>query len=60
VIDTHEIELALWMPLEEFFLHEEMSRFQKTLVYSALENEGLTFLDSDEFFSSKQYVEVYG
>jgi hypothetical protein len=48
------------MPLEEFFLHEEMSRFQKTLVYSALENEGLTFLENDKFFPSKQHVEVYG
>jgi ADP-ribose pyrophosphatase YjhB (NUDIX family) len=60
VIDTHEIEEAIWMPLEEFFLHEEMSRFQKTLVYSALENEGLTFLENDKFFPSKQHVEVYG
>jgi NADH pyrophosphatase NudC (nudix superfamily) len=60
VIDTHEIEEAIWMPLEEFFLHEEMSRFQKTLVYSALENEGLTFLENDKFFLSKQHVEVYG
>ncbi len=60
VIDTHEIEEAIWMPLEEFFLHEEMSMFQKTLVYSALENEGLNLLENDKFFSSKQHVEVYG
>ena len=60
IIDTHEIEEAIWMPLEEFFLHEEMSRFQKTLVYSALENEGLAFLENDKFFPTKQHVEVYG
>jgi len=60
VIDTHEIEEAIWMPLEEFFLHEKMSQFQKTLVYSALENEGLTFLEKDKFFPTKQHVEVYG
>ncbi len=60
VIDTHEIEEAIWMPLEEFFLYEEMSRFQKTLVYSALEHEGFKFLENDKFFPSKQHVEVYG
>lgn len=60
IIDTHEIEEAIWMPLEEFFLHEKMSKFQKTLVYSALENDGLNCLEMDEFSLSKQYVEVYG
>lgn len=60
VIDTHEIEEAIWMPLEEFFLHEEMSRFQKTLVYAALEHDGLTYLEDDIYFPSKKHVEVYG
>ncbi len=60
IIDTHEIEEAIWMPLDEFFLHEKMSKFQKTLVYSALENDGLNCLEIDEFSLSKQYVEVYG
>ncbi len=60
VIDTYEIEEAIWMPLEEFFLHEKMSQFQKTLVYAALENEGLTFLEENKFFPTKQHVEVYG
>ena len=60
VIDTHEIEEAIWMPLDKFFLHEEMSRFQKTLVYSALEHEGLKYLENEIFFSSKKHVEVYG
>jgi ADP-ribose pyrophosphatase YjhB (NUDIX family) len=61
VIDTHEIELALWMPLEEFFLHEEMSRFQKDLVKHALDCEGLKLLDNDDqYFNEKKHVEVYG
>ena len=61
VIDTHEIEEAIWMPLEEFFLHEKMSRFQKTLVYSALENEGMHYLENeDQYFKGKKHIEVYG
>ena len=61
VIDTHEIEEAIWMPLEEFFLHEKMSQFQKTLVYSALENEGMHYLENeDQYFKGKKHIEVYG
>lgn len=60
IIDTHEIEEAIWMPLDEFFLHEEMSRFQKTLVYAALEHNGLNYLENDIYFPSKKHVEVYG
>jgi len=60
VIDTHEIEEAIWMPLEEFFLHEKMSRFQKTLVYAAIEHEGIRYLENNIYFPSKKYVEVYG
>ena len=60
IIDTHEIEEAIWMPLKEFFLHEEMSGFQKTLVYTALEHEGISFLEHDLHFSSQKFVEVYG
>ncbi len=59
VIDTHEIEFALWMPLDEFFSHEEMSDFQKKLVRATLHKEGIS-LDSDNInFSNKKYVEVY-
>ena len=60
IIDTHEIEEAIWMPLKEFFLHQEMSRFQKTLVYVALEHDGISFLEHDLNFSSQKFVEVYG
>jgi len=60
IIDTHEIEEAIWMPLDKFFLHEEMSRFQKTLVYTALEHDGLKHLEEEIYFPSKKHVEVYG
>ena len=60
VIDTDEIEEAIWMPLEEFFMHEEMSKFQKTLVKTALEEEGLSYLENEIYFPSKKHVEVYG
>jgi ADP-ribose pyrophosphatase YjhB (NUDIX family) len=59
VIDTHEIEKALWMPLDEFFAHEEMSEFQKTLVSATLNNEGISLLENDEYFPRKKHVEVY-
>lgn len=59
VIDTHEIEKAFWMPLEEFYAHKEMSNFQKDLVSSALNHEGLTLSSNDIYFSSKKHVEVY-
>ena len=60
IIDVNEIEEAIWMPLDEFFLHEKMSKFQKSLVHSALENDGLHFLEMDDRFAlSKQYVEFY-
>ncbi len=59
VIDTHEIEKALWMPLDEFFAHEEMSEFQKSLVLATLNNEGISLLGNDEYFLRKKHVEVY-
>ena len=59
VIDTHEIEEAIWMPLAEFFAHEEMSIFQKDLVRQALNNEGLKLLENDRYFQGKKHVEVY-
>ena len=59
IIDTHEIELALWLPLDEFFAHEDMSEFQKDLVRSALDNEGISLMDNELYFKRKQHVEVY-
>ena len=60
VIDTHEIEFALWMPLDEFFAHEEMSEFQKKLVKLALNHEGISLVDFENMLTGKKYVEVYG
>ena len=59
IIDTHEIEKALWMPLEEFFANKEMSKFQKDLVNATLEHEGLGFMENEIYFKNKKHVEVY-
>jgi len=59
IIDTHEIELALWLPLDDFFAHNEMSKFQKDLVEQALNSEGIKLMDSECYFKRKQHVEVY-
>jgi len=59
IIDTHEIEVALWLPLDEFFAHKEMSQFQKDLVKQALEADGVSLIENKEYFSKKQHVEVY-
>ena len=60
VIDTHEIEEAIWMPLDDFFAHEEMSEFQKKLVNAALNHEGLSLLEYEQILANKKHVEVYG
>ena len=59
IIDTHEIELALWLPLEEFFAHQEMSTFQKDLVHKALNKEGISWMKNELDFSKKKHVEIY-
>jgi ADP-ribose pyrophosphatase YjhB (NUDIX family) len=59
IIDTHEIEVALWLPLDEFFAHQEMSQFQKDLVKQTLEVDGIRLVENKEYFSKKQHVEVY-
>jgi len=59
IIDTHEIELALWLPIDEFFAHKEMSKFQKDLVRQALNKEGITLMENKLDFSEKQHIEVY-
>ena len=59
IIDTHEIELALWLPLEEFFTHQEMSTFQKDLVHKALNKEGISWMKNELDFSKKKHVEIY-
>jgi len=61
IIDTNEIELALWLSLDEFFAHKEISTFQKDLVKRALNSQGLTILkNQDNYFKNKKHVEVYG
>lgn len=60
VIDTHEIEFALWLPLHEFFAHEDISDFQKDLVSRALDKEGLALMENEVYFPRKKHVEVYG
>ena len=60
IIDTHEIEKALWMSLEEFYAHEEMSDFQKNLVSSTLNHQGLKLsLNNIYFPPKKKHIEVY-
>ncbi|CAA6802123.1 MAG: MutT domain protein-like [uncultured Sulfurovum sp.] len=59
VVDTGEIEFALWMPLEEFFAHEEMSEFQKNLVDSTLNSKGLSLKAYDNLVPHKKHIEVY-
>lgn len=60
VIDTNEIEEALWMPLEEFFAHEQMSDFQKKLVRISLEHQGLSQEAYHSAIRHQKHVEVYG
>jgi len=60
VIDTHEIEFALWIPLDEFFAHKEMSQFQKDLVSVTLNKEGLSLITYENRRPNKKHVEVYG
>jgi len=59
IIDTKEIELALWLPLDDFFAHSEMSEFQKDLVREALNGDGMRLMESEHYFRNKQHLEVY-
>jgi len=60
VIDTHEIEEAIWMPLKVFFAHDEMSSFQKKLVRITLEHQGLSMEEYQSLVRNQKHVEVYG
>jgi len=59
IIDTHEIALALWLPLDEFFAHKEMSEFQKNLVQQALDVKGIKLMKDELYFANKEHVELY-
>ncbi len=57
--DTNEIALALWYDLDRFFLNEKISSFQKELVRSALEGNGLRKTKSSNYFKQKDFIELY-
>ena len=59
VIDTHEIEKALWLPLKDFFENDEISEFQKSLVQAGLDHEGISLLTLENMMGNKKHVEVY-
>ena len=59
IIDTEEIEKAFWMPLDDFFAHEEMSDFQKELVKASLRNEGISLIDNKLPLGTRKHIEVY-
>lgn len=52
IIDDYEIIEARWMDLDEFLNHEEVLLFNKTIVRTALNNDGLKF-DHIEMFKNK-------
>jgi len=49
IIDDYEIIEARWMNLEEFLNHEEVLLFNKTIVNTAIKNDGLRFEHIDMF-----------
>lgn len=59
--DTHEIEEAIWMDVDEFFTHEKMSIFQKKIVRFALENEGMQVVNFEHDLKrlGKKHIEFY-
>lgn len=59
IIDTNEIALALWYDLDEFFANKKIGDFQKDLVKSALNNNGLKKLDASRYFDGKDFAELY-
>ncbi|HHH19495.1 MAG TPA: NUDIX domain-containing protein [Campylobacterales bacterium] len=61
VIDTYEIEKALWMNIDEFFAHPEMSEFQKRIVRFALENQGMQLIEFEQDLKRKgqKHIEFY-
>lgn len=49
IIDDYEIIEARWMDLDEFLDHEEVLLFNKTIVKTAIKNDGLRFEHIDMF-----------
>ena len=59
IIDTDEIELAIWYDLEAFFADDKIGNFQNNLVKRALSNNGLYKLDANRYFDGKGFAELY-
>ncbi|MCH9739523.1 MAG: NUDIX domain-containing protein [Epsilonproteobacteria bacterium] len=61
VQDTDEIEEAIWMDVDAFFSHEEMSIFQKKIVRFALENKGMQVVNFEHDLQrlGKKHIEFY-
>ena len=59
IIDTNEIAFALWYDLGRFFADEKISEFQKELVKSALSEKGLRKTDRNDYFTGKDFIELY-
>ncbi|HIP54443.1 MAG TPA: NUDIX domain-containing protein [Sulfurimonas autotrophica] len=57
VQDTDEIEEAIWMDIDEFFAHEQMSEFQKNIVQFALKNRGMKLMELKR--PGKKHIEFY-
>ena len=59
IIDTNEIAFALWYDLDRFFADEKIGDFQKDLVRSALDGNGLSKVAKSDYFENKEFVELY-
>ena len=59
IVDTNEIALALWYDLDKFFTDEKISDFQKELVQSAIDGNGLSKVARSDYFENKEFVELY-
>jgi len=49
IIDDYEIIEARWIDLEDFLNHEEVLQFNKSIVTTAIQNDGLRFEHLDMF-----------
>ncbi|MGK0256324.1 MAG: 8-oxo-dGTP diphosphatase [Arcobacteraceae bacterium] len=59
IIDDYEIIEARWMDLDEFLNHEEVLVFNKTIVKTAIRNDGLRFEHLDIFTSKNIDYELF-
>jgi len=59
IIDDYEIIEARWMDLDEFLNHEEVLLFNKKIVNTAIENDGLKFEHIDMFKNRNVDYELF-